>query len=191
MPVRDQLLVQIALTTGLRRTEQMSLKWSDVDFKTNKITIRETKAGVVQYQPFYGKAFEAFKKLRELPLHVSGDVFYWINNWTGNPNIRQYLKLGTTWKRYCSLAGIDKCRWHDLRHSFASRLVIAGESIVVVKELMRHSKIDITMRYVHLAPSSTKKALNVLDKVYTNPEIWEEIDLQQPSLQPSINIVNS
>ena len=191
MPLRNQLLVKIALHTGLRRGEQMSLQWSDVDFKRRQITIRETKVGVVQCQPMNETAFEAFKKLRELPLHVSGEVFYWINQWTGDPNMKQYQKLGRTWKRYCEMAGIDKCRWHDLRHSFASRLVIAGESIVVVKELMRHSNINITMRYIHLAPSSTQNALNVLDKVYDNPEIWEEIDLQQPPVQPSVKTVNS
>ena len=188
---RDQLLVKIALNTGLRRSELMSLKWSDIDFKTNKITIRETKAGVVQYQPFKGTAIEAFKKLRELPLHFSGDVFYWINQWTGDSKNKQYLKLGKTWKGYVALAGIDACRWHDLRHTFASRMVRAGADIVTVKELMRHSSITITMRYIHLAHNSVQNALSALEKVYTEPEIFEEMNTKQLLEQPSVNILNS
>ena len=188
---RDKLLVKISLHTALRLNEQMSLRWSDIDFKTNKITIRETKAGVVQYQPMNKTALEAFRELKEMPTTHISDVFYWINQSTGNPKNKQYPKLQKTWKRYVALAGIDACRWHDLRHSFASRLVIAGESIVDVCKLMRHSSITVTMRYIHLAPNSVQTALSSLDKVYTEPEIFEEMNTKQLLKQPSVNIVNS
>ena len=146
---------------------------------------------MVQYQPFKGTAIEAFKKLRELPLHFSGDVFYWINQWTGDSKNKQYLKLGKTWKGYVALAGIDACRWHDLRHTYASRMVRAGVDIDTVKDLMRHSNITIIMRYIHLAHNSVQNALSALEKAYTEPEIFEEMNTKQPLKQPSVNIVNS
>ena len=192
MPLRDQLLVKIALNTGLRKKVLLSLKWADIDFTTHKITLRDPKSGVDQYQPFYGTAFEALKELKNMPLQdVSGDVFWWTNQWKGNPNNKLYPKWDKAWKKYCSLAGIENCRFHDLRHSFASRLATANVNPVVVKELMRHSSIETTMRYMHLAPSANQRALGILEKVYTEPEIWEENDLQQPSVQPSVKTVNS
>ena len=88
------------------------------------------------------------------------------------------------------MAGIKKCRWHDLRHTFASRMVINGVPILVVQQLMRHSDVKTTMRYSHLAPKNLKDALQGLSGWYSKDDNWQEIDTQQPSLQPSVNLLN-
>ncbi len=60
-------------------------------------------------------------------------------------------------------SGIDHCRFHDLRHTFASRLVMSGVDIVTVKELMGHKDIKMTMRYSHPTPEHKKQAVERLN----------------------------
>lgn len=63
----------------------------------------------------------------------------------------------------CQLANITDLRWHDLRHTFASRLVMAGVGLRDVQELMGHKTIAMTCRYAHLAPSHQLEAVRRLD----------------------------
>jgi site-specific recombinase XerD len=60
-------------------------------------------------------------------------------------------------------AGIEGFRWHDLRHTFASHLVMAGANITSVKELMGHKTLAMTLRYAHLAPDFQRDAITRLD----------------------------
>ena len=63
----------------------------------------------------------------------------------------------------CRRAGLRKVRWHDLRHSFASQLVIAGVPLRQVQDWLGHSTIAMTMRYSHLAPGSGKELIGALE----------------------------
>ncbi len=65
-----------------------------------------------------------------------------------------------------SRAGIEGCRWHDLRHTFASHLVMAGVDLSTVQACLGHSQQTMTQRYVNLAPNHVKKAVRMLDKVF-------------------------
>jgi len=109
MPERFQLLMAIALNTGLRMAEQMGLQWDDIDFRgEGQITIRDPKSEVAQYQPMNPNAFKAFKRLKEMPSHISRDVFYWINQSTGSEKVPNYNKLRYLWGTYCKKAGVKK-----------------------------------------------------------------------------------
>lgn len=81
------------------------------------------------------------------------------------PNAPAFLnKLG---KPYCDVnrAGIEDFTFHDLRHTFASRLVISGVDLTTLKELMGHKHIAMTMRYAHLSPEHRRAAISVFDRV--------------------------
>ena len=68
-------------------------------------------------------------------------------------------------------AGIHDFRFHDLRHTFASQLVMAGIDITSVKELLGHKSLTMTMRYSHLSPGHKRKAVHVLDRLMEKQEV--------------------
>jgi integrase len=62
---------------------------------------------------------------------------------------------------------VSEVTFHDLRHTFASRLVVAGVDLPTVKELMSHKRIEMTLRYTHLSPGHKRAAMTVFDKIPT------------------------
>ena len=124
----------------------MSLKWSDICFFTNRIKVKKSKAGKIQYVPMNILAIEAFKKLKSMPVHVSNEVFYRINISTSG---RNYYKVDKVWKQCCKEAGIAKIRWHDLRHTFASHAAMNKETLPMIGRLLGHANAGSTVRYAH------------------------------------------
>ena len=78
-------------------------------------------------------------------------------------------------------AGIKDFRFHDMRHCFASHLVMAGVDLTTVKELLGHKTLTMTLRYSHLAPSHKAKAVEILDSALN-----EKRAMQEPSEKPTI-----
>jgi integrase len=76
-----------------------------------------------------------------------------------------YRSVTKTFARAVKRAGIDDFTFHDLRHTFASRLVMAGVDLATVKELMGHKHITMTLRYTHLAPGHKRSAIAALDRI--------------------------
>ena len=82
-----------------------------------------------------------------------------------NPKTGEQLKdIKSAWNGLREAAELKNFRFHDLRHSFASKLVMKGVDLYVLKELMGHSTIEMTERYAHLAPSARKEAVARLDE---------------------------
>jgi integrase len=79
------------------------------------------------------------------------------------------VDIKKAWARALRIAGIREFRFHDLRHTFASRLVQGGVPIKAVQELLGHADIKMTMRYAHLAPHNLRDAVSVLSKKAKRP----------------------
>ncbi len=154
-------IVTIALNTGMRRGEVLGLRWEQVDLRHGFILLDTSKNGERREIPINTTVEEL---LNEMP-HSIESVYVFADR-NGNP----YKEVKNSFPTALRKAGICDFRFHDLRHTFASHLVMAGVDLTSVKELLGHKKLTMTMRYAHLSPTHKRKAVNMLDKVLKNSE---------------------
>lgn len=143
-------MVLLALNTGLRRGELFNLRWADVDLDRASLTVQGAgaKSGQTRHVPLN---VEAHAVLRDYPrpydLVFPGKCGNRLNN------------VKKAWAGITKAAGLTDFRFHDLRHSFASRLVMVGVDLNTVRELLGHADIKMTLRYAHLAPEHKAQAV--------------------------------
>ena len=148
-------VVALALETGLRRSEQFQLKWDNISFDTKTLTIPLPKGGRTRHVPL---SLDALAILRSLnSFLVSPWVFPGLRNYLIPMDSRAFLRR--VFEPSLRKAGITNKSWHTLRHTTASRLVMAGVPLVTVKEILGHRDIQTTLRYAHLAPSHLQAAI--------------------------------
>ena len=146
-----------ALNTGMRRAEILNLTWSQVDFKNRRIRVEKTKNNKLRFIPINDILFYELNTLREMD---GQSPYLFFNSETGKP----YLDMKKGFKAACRRAGIEGLRFHDLRHTFATRLVEKGVDIETVRDLLGHSSIIITQRYTHSNDERKKRAVESLRK---------------------------
>jgi integrase len=150
-------LILTAMNTGIRQGEALALTWENVNLKSRRLTVSGATA----------KSHHT----RHIPLNTEAtDVLKAWQKQTGKAGLiftaRDGEQLGSVKKSWAGIldkAKITGFRWHDLRHHFASMLVMAGADLYVVKELLGHSTIAVTERYSHLAPEHRAAAVALLD----------------------------
>ena len=146
------LLVFLALT-GLRLGETRFLLLEDIDWSRQTITLRETKNGKLRCVPVGDKAFVLLTEQHQ-HLGDKGWVFPGYN--TTNP-VAEPRRLQ---KRICEKAGISPFTIHEMRHTFATKLIESGADIHTIKDLLGHSTIKVTERYLHGSPVRYHEAIN-------------------------------
>jgi len=152
---RQLSALEISLHTGMRASEQMNLKWSQVDLEKRRITLTRTKNGKPRHIPMNPVVVAAFQRLQS-----DGD-----SKWSAVfPNAKgESVQSARGWfEDAVTRAKLVDYTWHCNRHSFASRLVMAGVDLPTVAELMGHKTISMTMRYAHLAPEHKLSAVDRL-----------------------------
>ena len=117
------------------------------------LRVERSKNGDRRGVPVSDRVFEIFQ---EIPRRV--DTPYVFANPDGSPQ----ADLKTAWGRALRLSGVTNFHLHDLRHSFASNLVMAGVDIRSVQTLLGHRDITMTMRYAHLSPAHLRDAISKL-----------------------------
>jgi integrase len=170
-------IVIVALNTGMRRGEILSLRWQDIDFKRGIIYILNTKNGEKREIPIN----EAVKTaLIRAPRNPNGPYVFCHKD--GKPINDIKKTFWTAMKK----AGIIGFRFHDLRHTFASYLVMSGVDLNTVRELLGHKSLEMTLRYSHLSQDHKKRAVDVLNKQMDT--IWSMKSLQEKtsSVIPSV-----
>jgi len=144
----------LALHSGMRRGEQYRLRWQDVDLKRGILTIPRSKHGETRHIQINSVARAALLKLRE-----RGNAVGYVCPGYEGPRTRD-------WRRWfedaVGKARIPNFRWHDLRHTFASRLVMAGVPLRAVQTLLGHKRIETTLRYSHLGDTHLREAVERL-----------------------------
>lgn len=154
-----------AVKTGMRLGELIGLQWGDIDWDNRLIAVQHSwyacvkelgspKSNRVRHIDMTADLYETLRKRRK----STGFVF--TNAEGKNFNHSQlYRKLQSV----CRRAGLREIGWHALRHTFASHLVMRGAPVPAVQKLLGHSAIEMTMRYAHLAPSTMRTAIDLLD----------------------------
>lgn len=149
-------LVIMAINTGMRESEIFNLRWdTHVDLKHGFILLDRTKNGERREIPINETVRVTLQNvIRRLDIPY---VFY-------NPETRKpYRRVQNSFKTALRKAGIKDFRFHDLRHTFASHLVMAGVDLTTVSRLLGHKDLTMTLRYAHLSPSHNVKAVDLLD----------------------------
>jgi integrase len=151
-------IVLLALNTGLRRGELLALAWSDVDFVQALLTVRgaSAKTGLTRHIPLNAEALRVLRAWR--PATIDEDDALVFPGPDGGP----MFSLKTAWSKIAKAAKLQAFTFHDLRHTFASKLVQAGVDLNTVRELLGHSDIKMTLRYAHLAPEHRAAAVQKL-----------------------------
>jgi integrase len=152
--------VRLALSTGCRKNELLALDWRRVDFERAclRLEVEHTKNGKRRLVPLNSGAMSALRDQRDWVLRHCAASKWVFPSRTGTHV--QTLQKG--FYAACTRAGIDNFRIHDLRHTFASWLVMDGVSLYVVKDLLGHSSISVTERYAHLSPDQGRAAVQKL-----------------------------
>ena len=154
-------IVQVALATGFRRAELLSLKPADVDFARGLVSIEAgyAKKGEARSVPMTSIARAILARLADAAKRKGDDAIF--RNMNDKP-LRRYA-LREAFTGTVQRAGISDFHFHDLRHTFASRLVMAGVDLRTVQELMGYKTISMSLRYSHLSPDHKRKAMNALE----------------------------
>jgi integrase len=183
---RFEVLITLAVVTGMRRGELLSLRWSDIDFQRSILQVlhtvdRFTGHGYVEGEPksaagvrsirLPGFLVDMLKQHRVRQMAQKSQAKAWEERDLVFPNSRGgYLHpnhLGEAFRALLEQAGLPAIRFHDLRHSAATILLSMGVNIKVIQEMLGHSDISITLRvYGHLLPSMQQEAVDKWDSAF-------------------------
>lgn len=153
-----QDLVLVALRTGMRRGELLGLKVRDVDFGRSQLALWQTKNNTPRHIPLIPDAAETLERCcaGKEPLD------YVFSYRTGLRKGRPLNHFDGTWAKAMKACNLVDFRFHDLRHTFASDLVMSGAAMTAVSELLGHSTLAMTQRYTHLSPDFRKAEMDKL-----------------------------
>ncbi|MBA3767318.1 MAG: site-specific integrase [Acidobacteria bacterium] len=171
-PLRS--IVVLALNTGMRRGEILSLRWGDVDLQRRLIHVKQTKTARNRTVPVNRDAYEMLSS----QLHESELVF--VSRRTG----RQLVEIKKGFTAACGRANIHDFHFHDLRHTAASRLAETGADITTIAEILGHSSLSMTKRYTHSNEDRKRRALDAMVTQRNVVTIWSQKEKRQASGLP-------
>lgn len=151
-------IVITALHTGMRKSEILSLTWDRVDLHNKVIEVINTKNNESRVIPIGAFLYQTLTDLR-----TRIDVDYVFHDKNG----RSYQDVKKSFASALKRAKITNFRFHDLRHTFASHLVMAGVDIVTVQKLLGHKTLTMTLRYAQLADAHRANAIDKLEARYS------------------------
>ncbi len=177
-------IIIVALFTGMRKSEILNLKWKDVDFSKRMIYLLDTKNGEKREVYINDIVYSTLLGVKRNP-----DSPYVFCKKNGKP----YGNVRKSFAAALKNAGVKDFRFHDLRHTFASQLVMTGIDLKTVQELLGHKDFKMTLRYTHLSPDYKRAKVDYFckqfsdsleDKVGTNLAL-EGISKKSQKEQPS------
>jgi integrase len=162
MPERERYadhltpMVLLSMNTGLRQGELFSLEWNQIDLrlKTLVVLASHAKGNATRTVPLNAEALAVLVAIEPEP--AKGLVF------KSPVSGGRFNNVKKAWAELTKAAKLDGLRWHDLRHDFASQLVMRGVPLYTVQKLLGHANARMTQRYAKLAPGALADAVNLL-----------------------------
>jgi integrase len=142
-------VVVLALNSGMRKSEILKLKWDDVDLFKETIRVQNTKSKKARILPMNDTAKRVFRYLKE--------------SRNGDEKVFPFKNIRSAFEGARERAGVPELRFHDLRHTYATRLVESGCDIVLIQKLLGHSTLLVTQRYTHACENRMREAVKRLD----------------------------
>ncbi len=159
-PVWLRLIISFAISTGFRMSEILDLKWSQIDLARKEVTISEQKNAQIDTLPLNDSAINILKD-RSNNCREGVEYVFPSQNQTRISNRNLFRAFESAKER----AEIKNFRFHDLRHTFATRLVRSGVDIYAVQKLGRWKTLSMVTRYGHYDTDSLRSSIEVMDKV--------------------------
>ena len=141
--------IRLLMLTGCRRNEIVALRWDEVNLKRKELRLRQAKSGprTVPLSPAAVRVLSRRPRAPDNPWVIPG----------GKKG--EYLKyIHDPWCKVRARANLEDVRLHDLRHSFASRALVLGESLPMIGKLLGHTRVETTARYAHVGEDFVKEA---------------------------------
>jgi integrase len=151
-------VVVLALSTGMRQGEIMRLTWDDVDLNRGRAVLHETKNDERRAVAITGHALEQLKELSKVRRIDSNLLF------PSKGNRRKPINLRAPWEAALKRADVKDFRFHDLRHSAASYLVMNGASLAEIAEVLGHKTLQMVKRYSHLSEGHTASVVKSMNQ---------------------------
>jgi integrase len=153
-------IVLTLLNTGLRFGELTQLRWAAVDLRSRLLTVDgdTAKSELTRYVPMPAEVLSILARWRMQKRAGPRDLVF------PGKHGRPLVDIKTAWKPLLRRAAIEQFRLHDLRHTYASKLVQRGVDLYKVQRLLGHASPAMTQRYAHLAPDHLAAAVAVLDR---------------------------
>lgn len=176
--------IELGLHTGCRSQEMLGLEWSRVDLDQRLIYLPAPKNKGKRHLsvPLNETAYRVLRRrseFRELHCPKSPWVFC-------TKEGKRIGSVKTSFATACKRAGIEDFHPHDLRHTCAAWLVQAGVPLIQVRDLLRHTTIQVTEKYAHLAPDNVRGAVDILDQVCTGRNVTAD----EPAIEPPTVVTN-
>lgn len=155
-------LVLLAVTTGARRGELLSLRWRDVDLERAQAYVASSKNGEPKVLPLVAAVIEDLRRLHatDLERFKIGTPEQLIFHSSVRPNIPYHFQF--VWDEALRGARVTKFRFHDLRHTCASYLAQQGATLLEIADVLGHRQLQMTKRYSHLTTQSKAALVNRL-----------------------------
>ena len=150
-------IVALLLLTGCRKRELLDAKWGEFSIERKTWRIPTTKTGKPRHVPLSQDAIAVLKSIPRFD-----DCPYVVPN---PESLKPFVSVFNSWNNARERAGLRDVRMHDLRHSCASNLVNAGQSLYVVAKVLGHSQVRTSERYAHLSADTLLSAVNAASEI--------------------------
>jgi integrase len=169
-----RVVILTAAMTGLRQGELLGLRWRDVDWPVQRIRVRNTfvrgehsgegksELSTRRSVPMTDRLARELDNWSKRTVYRSDDDLVFAHPQTGNPLDRS--KVTKRFKQACGESGVRVIRFHDLRHTFATRLAASGQPMRTIQEFLGHADSKTTQIYAHYAPS--EREVEMVNKAF-------------------------